>query len=136
MFPELLILSAVRFAGSLTLAGLLEATHLSEQRLVRYLKSLAEKEMLEGVGRGNDREWMLQGLCGRKVGSVSFPETGRKEALALRLVRANATVTRGDVMAHLGLDAQAAYRLLKRLVDRGLLVREGSKRGSVYRTPE
>lgn len=136
VFPELLILSAVRFAGSLTLAGPLEATHLSEQRLVRYLKSLAEKEMLEGVGRGNDREWMLRGLCGRKVGSVSFPETGRKEAWTLRLVRANATVTRGDVMAHLGLDAQAAYRLLKRLVDRGLLVREGSKRGSVYRTPE
>lgn len=39
-------------------------------------------------------------------------------------------------MAHLGLDAQAAYRLLKRLVDRGLLVWEGSKRGSLYRTPE
>lgn len=70
--------------------------------------------------------------------SIRFSGTNaeRREALVLKWARTHSTLTRGDVMTLLGLEGQTVYRLLKRLVERGLLIREGTKRGSVYRTPE
>ena len=141
-FSDLLILSAIRFAGSLTVAGLLESTHLPERRIERHLRILTEKELLEGVGNGDDREWMLKGCRDKEEpcteASICFSGTNaeRREALVLKWARTHSTLARGDVMTLLGLEGQTVYRLLKRLVERGLLIREGTKRGSVYRTPE
>ena len=141
-FSDLLILSAIRSAGSLTVAGLLESTHLPERRIERHLRILTEKELLEGVGNGDDREWMLKGCRDKEEpcteASIRFSGTNaeRREALVLKWARTHSTLTRGDVMTLLGLEGQTTYRLLKRLVERGLLIREGTKRGSVYRAPE
>lgn len=141
-FSDLLILSAIRFAGSLTLAGLLESTHLPERRIERHLRILTEKELLEGVGNGDDREWMLKGCrdkeepCTEALMRFSGTNVERREALVMKWARTHSTLTRGDVMTLLGLEGQTVYRLLKRLVERGLLIREGTKRGSVYRMPE
>lgn len=141
-FPDLLILSAIRFAGSLTFAGLLESTHLPERRIERHLRILTEEELIESVDNGDDRKWMLKGCCDKeescKKASMRFAGTNaeRREALVLKWARTHSTLTRGDVMTLLGLEGQTVYRLLKRLVERGLLIREGTKRGSVYRTPE
>lgn len=141
-FSDLLILSAIRSAGSLTVAGLLESTHLPERRIERHLRILTEKKLLEGVGNGDDREWMLKGCRDKEEpcteASIRFSESNaeRREALVLKWARTHSTLTRGDVMTLLGLEGQTVYRLLKRLVERGLLIREGTKRGSVYRTSE
>ncbi|MDH3590829.1 MAG: sigma 54-interacting transcriptional regulator [Planctomycetota bacterium] len=60
--------------------------------------------------------------------------TPRQEAI-LTYARAEGGVTNGDVVREENVSSRTALRELQRLVDRGLLVRVGRRRGAVYRPP-
>ena len=57
----------------------------------------------------------------------------RNDELVMQLAREKGCITRADVMQILGLEAQPAYRLLRKLTDQGRLIREGDRRTSTYR---
>ena len=57
----------------------------------------------------------------------------RNDELVMQLAREKGCITRSDVMQTLGLEAQPAYRLLRKLTDQGRLSREGDRRTSTYR---
>lgn len=139
---SLMILSAIRFAKRLTFDGLLEATHLPTQRLKRHVETLVEDGLLDGIGSGPGREWILSARFykakKREVAHVrlSRADIDKNEEMVLKLAQEKGTVTRSDVMELLGIKGQAAYRILTKLMDMGRLVREGDKRWAVYRLAE
>ena len=136
---SLMILSAIRFAKRLTLDGLLEATHLPAQRLKRHVETLVEDGLLDGIGRGPGREWILNARFykakRREAAHVrlSRRDIDENEEMVLKLAQEKGTVTRSDVMELLGIQGQAAYRILSKLTDMGCLVREGDRRWTTYR---
>jgi ATP-dependent DNA helicase RecG len=56
--------------------------------------------------------------------------------MVLQFTQDQGTIRRENVMELCSLDRGAAYRLLRRLVDEGKLVAEGTTRARVYRIPE
>jgi len=60
--------------------------------------------------------------------------TPRQERI-LALARGRGGISNSDVVAEEEISARTALRELQRLVDRGLLVRVGRRRGAIYRPP-
>ncbi|WP_165697768.1 ATP-binding protein [Sutterella seckii] len=136
---SLIVLSAVLFAKRLNFAGIAAATHIPELRLKRHVETLVEDGLLEARGNGRERDFILSPKFykaqKRVIEHVRQAGIGavKNEDLIMQLVQEQGNVTRSDVAALLGVNPQIAYRLLKKLVEDGALVREGAKRLSVYR---
>lgn len=136
---SLMVLSAVLFAKRLSFPEIASATHLPELRLKRHVETLVEDGLLEARGNGSERDFILSPKFykvqkreiahARQVGIDSMGS----EALVMKLVRDKGSIARSDVAQLLGIESQAAYRLLKKMVDDGKLTREGSKRLTVYK---
>lgn len=58
------------------------------------------------------------------------------KAVVVNLAGTKGSIRRDDVVRALGINRQQAYRLLKKLVQEGRLVSEGSRRTMVYRLSE
>mgnify|MGYP002658561978 FL=1 len=105
----------------------------------RHVETLVEDGLLEARGNGRERDFILSPKFykaqKRVIEHVRQAGIGavKNEDLIMQLVQEQGNVTRSDVAALLGVNPQIAYRLLKKLVEDGALVREGAKRLSVYR---
>ena len=136
---SLIVLSAVLFAKRLNFSGIAAATHIPELRLKRHVARLVEDGLLEARGNGRERDFILSPKFYKAQKRVieHVRQAGimavKNEDLIMQLVREQGTATRSDVADLLGVSLQTAYRLLKKLVEDGKLVREGAKRRSVYR---
>ncbi len=135
----LMVLSALLFSKSLTLAEIEHVTHLPALRLKRHVETLLRAGLLASSGNGENRDFVLATCFDPNHRSEDRPgrPSERVELTAedsiLQFLKEKGRVTRGDVMAEFHLSAKNAYRLLRKLVDSGKLVREGERRGTVYR---
>ena len=138
---SLMVLSALLFSKRLSFDEIVDHTHLPSYRLKRQVETLVEDGLLESKGNGPNRDFILSSrfykVQKREIQHVRQSATSLvpNEDLVMKLVEEKKALTRADVMNLLGLKTQSAYRLLKKLVDKGALVREGEKRRSVYRKP-
>lgn len=134
-----MVLTAVLFSKRITFEGIVAATKLPTNRLKRHVETLVEDGLLECKGSGSERDFILSSKFykaqNREIEIVrqSGIDSVRNAELVMQLAREKGCITRADVMQILGLEAQPAYRLLRKLADQGRLIREGDRRTSTYR---
>ncbi len=102
---------------------------------VRELKNVVERTMLMGTGPTVERANLALPAGTPLAPPVSQSIDGltpRQERI-LKLARESGGVTNGDIVRGETVSARTALREAQRLVDRGLLVRVGRRRGAIYR---
>lgn len=109
------------------------------RRIVSAVENLVEAGLVEGVGSGSSRSYMLSArVYKRSEGLASYVrqrdiDATRRSGLVLEFAEKNdGVVTTADVMDLFGLSYISAYRLLKKLEDAGKLRREGNGPSSRY----
>ncbi len=129
---DLIVLNTLFFERRIdsAFAGKIIQKGTNEGRAV--LERLVEKGFIEAKGEKRGRVYHLSAHLYRRFGdSAGYVRTHgisalRHEALVLEFVEAHREVTRKDVMELCGLSESQSGRLLKKLADKGLLVRKGS----------
>lgn len=135
---SLMILSALRFSKRLSLSDISEETHISEARLRRPLEQLAEDGIIESVGSGPSREYVLNAcVYGKQKESIKHVRLAgidamKSEALVLGHAKETGKVSRADVMKLLSVTGPQAYRLLQKLVKEGKLSVHGERKKTRY----
>lgn len=136
---SLIVLSLLREHRRLTMNQLCEFSRLEHRRISSSVESLVEAGLVEGIGGGNTRAYMLSAqVYGQSAGLVSYVrqrniDVTRRNGLVLEFAEKNGgTVTTSDVMDLFSLSYISAYRLLKKLEETGKLRREGSGPSSRY----
>ena len=144
-FPtnSLLILSALRTSRRLGLKDIEEATHISRTRLKASLERLVESGLIEGLGSASGREYIISAETYWKQGNPTGYihqadiETIRSEELLIELARQqDGMIKREDAMALLHVKGDRAYRLLRKLTQKGILRLEGKGKMATYRLVE
>ena len=137
---SLLILSALQNERRLDIHRMSEIINISESRTKSNVERLIESGLIEAVGSGKSRAYILSAKVYREnddvVGYVR--QTGidsiKYEELVLKLAREQkGIITRDNVIELLNVSDSQAYRILKKLADSGKLKLEGKGRGSKYR---
>ena len=134
----LMILSALKFSKRLTTAEISEQTHINPLRLRRQIEQLIEDGLIEAVGSGRAREYVLsstvyrdQEKSIRHVRIVGI-EAIKREELVLRCAQEAGSISRADVMELLGITGPQAYRILQKLVKSGQLSALGEGKKTRY----
>lgn len=137
---SLLILSALQRQKRLTLQELSDETHISESRAKANVEKLIESGLVEAIGTGKARSYILSAKVYREQDNVVgyVRQTGidkmRYEELVLKLARQqNGYISRDDVMKLLNLNGGQAYRILKRLAEEDKLLLEGKGKSAKYK---
>lgn len=135
---SLLILSTLRTQRRASVGEMAEAIHVSEMRTKANVEKLLESGLIEAVGNGRARAYMLSAKVYREQeNSVGYVrQTGidrlKYEELIIKLAKQLGYVTRDNVKELLGINDSQAYRTLKKLADRGQLVLVGKGRKARY----
>lgn len=136
---SLIVLSLLREHRRLTVVQLCDFSHLEHRRIVSAVENLVEAGLVEGVGSGSSRSYMLSArVYKRSEGLASYVrqrdiDATRRSGLVLEFAEKNdGVVTTADVMDLFGLSYISAYRVLKKLEDAGKLRREGNGPSSRY----
>lgn len=138
-FQSLMVLSALLFSKRLTFEQIVETTHLPAYRLRRHVETLVEEGLLESRGSGSSRDFILSSLFYRiQHKEIEHFRQTKSDAvsdtnLVLQLAQEKGKINRSDVVQALNITGQSAYRLLRKLVDEGKLLKEGDKRSTLYR---
>lgn len=137
---SLLILSALQNNRRMNIHELSELLHISETRTRANVERIVESGLVEANGNGKARSYMLSLQVYKKqdntIGYVR--QTGinalKHEALILELAsKQNGYITRENVVELLGMTTSQAYRILKKMSDKGKLVLEGTGRAAKYK---
>lgn len=136
---SLLILSALQSERRLDIHRMAELTHISENRTKSNVEKLIESGLIEAVGNGKTRAYILSAKVYRdndnSVGYVRQTgiDTIKYEELVLKLAKEQkGSLSRENVIELLNVTDSQAYRILKKLADAGKLKLEGKGRGSKY----
>ena len=132
---SLLVLNALKQNRRMSLSEILEICSIPEAKLKATLERLKEAGMVEAIGSGKSRVYVL--------GAKSYKNTVqyvrqtdidalRYKELIMKLVRTKHVITRKDVVELLHVSGPQAYRLLKKLEDEGSLLCEGTTRNAQY----
>jgi DNA-binding NtrC family response regulator len=102
---------------------------------VRQLRNVVERAMVMAPGARVEREQIQlpedEAAAPPRIDGL----TPRQERI-LALARQNGGVTNSAVVDAEGISSRTALRELQRLVERGLLVRVGRRRGAIYRAAD
>ena len=133
---SLLVLSTLRSQRRCSLDELKDMTHLSPATLRSSIERLVESGLVEARGNSRNREYMLGEKVYKKSGmekeySLQKADDADLQAV-LALVSGKGSVSRGDVMDALSVNAGTASGLLSKLVGKGLLERTGKTKGIRY----
>ena len=135
---ELLILNQLwqeRRLSTGEVAGLIQKPD-AEARVV--LARLSESGLVEARGQKRARTWHLSASTYRRLGEKAAYvrqrgfEPVQQEQMVLQYVATHGRITRSEAAGLCQLAPNQAYRLLRRLVQRGELVRKGQKKGTWY----
>lgn len=135
---ELLILNQLwqeRRLSTGEVAGLIQKPD-AEARVV--LARLSESGLVEARGQKRARTWHLSASTYRRLGEKAAYvrqrgfEPVQQEQMVLQYVATHGRITRSEVAGLCQLAPDQAYRLLRRLVQRGDLVQKGQKKGTRY----
>ncbi len=135
---ELLILNALWQERSLTTDAAARLLQKPEAAARATLHGLLEAGLVEERGQKKGRTWHLAAavyrLLGDKAGYVRQRgfEPLQQEQMVLQYVEKHGRITRAEAAELCRLGPHQAYRLLKSLEERGLLVAHGAKKGRFY----
>lgn len=138
---SLLVLNYLREARRANLREVAEAVNLPEAKVRSTLERLTESGMVEAMGGGKARSYLLSSRMYREKARTAqyVRQTDidriRYAELILKLTRKQGSVTRADVVELLHISPPQAHRLLQKLVSEGQLAQSGKNRGTTYRIP-
>ena len=140
---SLLILSTLQKMRRAAIHDLSVMVHINENRIKSNVEKLVEVGLVEAIGSGKNREYMLSSSVYNSQGNSAgyVRQTGissvRYEEMILKLAQQqNGQVSRDDVSKLLGVTPSQAYRILKRLSDNRELELNGSGRNAHYIIPK
>ena len=134
---SLLILNVLKQLHQATLHEISQVLKREESRLKVVLETLVESGLVEALGNGRGRNYMLSSKAygadnaaayvrQKGIDEIRYPE------LVLELARKQGEVRRADVVTLLHISAPKAYRLLRRLQEEGKLALHGKGAGAYY----
>jgi len=135
---SLIILSRLREERRLTTADLAPSVQKPEANVRATLEKLVETGFLEPHGNGRGRTYTLSARLYQKAGQRAeyIRQAGfapiQQEQMVLSYIDKHGSIKRADVMDLCHLNGSQAYRLLKKLWDKGLLKKIGEKKYAVY----
>ncbi len=134
-FNTLLVLSELKQFRRMTVVEISEATHISEAKTRATVERMAEAGLLETVGSGRKRTYVLSAKAYQDKAAYvrqTDIETVRYPELVLKLADAQGHITRKDVIELLRVTPSQAYRILQKLEENGELIKKGTTRNTVY----
>lgn len=132
----LLILNTLKQGRRMAITDIAEATKISEGKIRATVERMTEAGLIETVGAGKGRMYILSAKAYRNVASYvrqTDIETLRYQELVLKLVEVQGTVSRKDVVELLHVSPSQAYRILQKMVKDKVLMQEGTTRTARYR---
>ena len=127
----LMILSLLKTERRVTLDRIVSMTNLGEGKIRASIEAMIESGLVEAVGRGNTRSYMLSSKVYREsnesiqyvrqtgIDSIAYPE------MVLKLAKTQGgTLTKQDVSELLKVTPEQAYSIIKKLVAEKKLCRE------------
>ena len=136
---SLLILSALQSQRRLTIAEIVEVTNIGEIRAKAVVEKLVEAGLVDASGNNKARFYILSSKVYKEqdnmVGYVR--QTGidavKYEAWIMELIqKQGGRITRDNVVELLNVTPSQAYRLLKKMSDKGRITLVGSGRSAYY----
>jgi ATP-dependent DNA helicase RecG len=137
---DLLILHALQEEKPVDRQHVASLIQRSSTEAMAQLERLMQFGWLEARGRGEKRQYLLAGPArsalgrGKVAAGTREVDPSRCEAILEQYVRAQGKITRAEAAEMCGLSPSQAYRLLRRLADKGVLKQIGSGRGAYYET--
>jgi len=135
---ELLILNALWQERSLTTPQVSRLLQKPEPDARAVLERLVEIGLVEARGERKGRTYHLSAATYRRLGLPSAYvrrrgfEPIQQEQMVLQYVRAHGRITRREAAELCQISLDQAYRLLQGLVEKGVLIQHGKKKGSWY----
>lgn len=135
---SLIILSRLREERRLSTADIAPSVQKTEANVRATLEKLVESGFLEPQGTGRGRTYTLSATMYQKAGKKSeyIRQAGfapiQQEQMVLNYIDKHGSIKRSDVMDLCHLSGPQAYRLLKKLRDKGLLKKTGQKKHAIY----
>jgi len=136
---DLLILSELQQAEQIDIRQVSSLTQQPPSQSRAQLERLVQYGWLEVKGRGEKCVYRLDKLTRKTLArlderatSTREVEPGHSELMVRQHVRTHGKITRSEAAEMCELNKPQAYRLLKRLTDKGILKRVGSGRGAHY----
>ena len=135
---SLLILNELKRNSRCTITELADVIHSTEVKVKTAIEKLVESGMVEAVGAGKNRNYMLsaQVYCQNKLTAEYVRQKGideiRYPEMIIEYTEKNGNrITRSEA-ALLKIDENKAYRLLSKIVKQGKLRLEGAGRFAYY----
>lgn len=136
---SLLILSALQTQRRASVHELADIIHISVARTRANIERLLESGLVEATGNGKARVYILSAKVYREQDNSAgyVRQTGidklKYDELVLKLAKQQEYITRDNVSELLNISNSQAYRILKKLADKGKLVLLGKGRSSRYK---
>ena len=133
----LLVLNTLKQMHQATLREISEALKRDESRIKIVVETLVESGLVEAIGNGRGRNYMLSPKAYGKENTAAYiRQKGidelRYEELVLELARKQKSIKRADVIALLHVSPAKAFRILQRLVKNQKLSLYGKGAGAYY----
>ncbi len=135
-FNTLMILNTLKRGRRMSIHDIADETKISEGKIRATVERMTESGLLETVGNGKGRAYILSAKAYQdKVSYVRQTdiEAIRYQELILKLAEAKQTITRKDIVELLHVGSQHAYRIAQKMVKEGVLIQEGTTRNTHYR---
>ncbi len=139
----LMILSLLRNERRVPLERIVSITNLGESKIRASIETLIEAGLIEALGRGNTRTYMLSAKVYREnnesiqyvrqagIDSIAYPE------MVLKLAKTqDGTVTKQDVAELLKITPEQAYSVIKKMVTENKLCKEQGGKYAKYKLVE
>jgi ATP-dependent DNA helicase RecG len=139
---SLLVLDAVKQLHRAKIEDITQRLHTDETRIRVVLERLVESGLLEGIGTGRGRYYIMGSKYSRETdNTVEYVRNRdidvlRHQELVIQLAQAKDEVTRSDVVELLHVTPSQAYRILKKLTKEGRLTLEGKGVAARYHAPQ
>ena len=132
---SLLVLNVLKNNHRMSLADMSHECTIPESKLKTTLERLTESGLIDAMGSGRGRAYVLSAKAYtdpiQHVRQTDIDAVRYKE-LVMTLARRKEYITRRDVIELLHVSPSQAYRLLKKLVDEGLLTLDGTTSAAKY----
>ncbi len=136
---SLLILSALQSQRRLTIAEIAEVTNIGEIRARAVAEKLVEVGLVDAGGNNKARFYILSSKVYKEQDNIVgyIRQTGidavKYEAWIMELIqKQNGKITRDNVVELLNVTPSQAYRLLKKMTDKGRIKLAGKGRSASY----
>ena len=132
----LFVLNALKHNRRMSVAELSEECNISESKLRSTVERLTEAGIVDAIGNGRGRVYVLSAKVYNdpaKYVRQTDIDTIRYTELILKLASTKEYITRKNVIDLLHVTGPQAYRLLKKLVQRGKLTCTGTTSAAQYK---